>query len=191
MITFTDRSRRSLPSQPGFSLIESLVAAAAACIVLLALMTAYSMTTRGFAAAGNYSDMERDARMTLDNLTRDARLSTGLTAYASTDISLAVVTNFAADGTVAGSKVVRYYRGLGANSNYLYRVDGGQTYTIANNVTALQFIEYDRNLATNGIQPWDCKLLQVDITMRKFTLETPNSEEILSARVVLRNKVLP
>ena len=191
MITSIDGTQHGPLSPTGFTLIESLVAVAAACIVLMALMTAYSMTTRGFAAAGNYSDMERDARMTLDSLTRDARLATGLTAYASSDISLAVVTNFAADGTVTGAKVVRYYRGLGANSNHLYRVEGGQTYTIANNVTALQFIEYDRNLATNGIQPSDCKLLQVDITMRKFTLETPNSEEILSARVVLRNKILP
>lgn len=191
MITFTKAGRRKRPRPSGFTLIESLAAVAAGAIVLLALMTAHSMAARGFAAAGNYSDMERDARMTLDSLARDARQATGLTAYAATDISLAVATAIAADGTITGSKIVRYFRGLGANSNFLYRVDEGCTDVIADSVAALQFIEYDRNLATNGIQPSDCKLLQVDITLRKFTLETSNSEQILSARMVLRNKILP
>jgi hypothetical protein len=168
-----------------------MVAAAAASIVTVALLTSYSMTTRGFVAAGNYSDLERDARVTLDNLCRDARQATGLTAYAAADISMAVATNFAADGTVTGSKIVRYYLGTGSTSNTLYRADAGVSQPIAENVSALRFIEYDRNLATNGILPSDCKLLQVDITLRKYTLENANTEQILSARVVLRNKVLP
>jgi hypothetical protein len=175
----------------GFTLIETLLAAASAMVVVVAVMMAYSMTTRGFAAAGNYSDMERDARLTLDTLGRDARQATGLTAFAASDVSLAVATDFAANGSVAGSKIVRYFRGLGVNSNLLYRADNGQTNAIAHSVSSLRFIEYDRNLVTNGIQPSDCKLLQIDITMRKYTLETPNSEQILSARVMLRNKVLP
>ena len=171
--------------------MEILFAMAFAAIVLAALMSSYSMTTRGFVAAGNYSDMERSARITLDYLTRDARQSTGLTAYAANDISLAVATNFSSNGTVTGSKIVRYYRGSGANSNLLYRVDDGSTRVMASDVSALRFIPFDRNLQTNGIQPSDCKLLQVNMTLRKYTISNPNTEEILSARVVLRNKLLP
>jgi len=62
---------------------------------------------------------------------------------------------------------------------------------MADNVVTLQFIEYDRNLITNGINPSDCKLLQIDLTLRKFTIDNPNTEQILSARIVLRNKLLP
>jgi hypothetical protein len=70
-------------------------------------------------------------------------------------------------------------------------VDGAETNAIANNVAVLTFIEYDRNLVTNGISPSDCKLLQVDLTLRKYTISNPNTEQILSARVVLRNKLMP
>jgi hypothetical protein len=34
-------------------------------------------------------------------------------------------------------------------------------------------------------------LVQVDLTLRKYTIDNPNTEQILSARVVLRNKLLP
>lgn len=191
MTTSTERPKPLCRSRQGFTLMEMMMALAAGGVLLVAVMASYSMASRGFVSAGNYFDLEQDARITLEKLARDARQATGLTAYAPSDISLAVATNFSASGTVTGTKIVRYYQGLGANSNYLYRVDGASTNTIASNVTSLQFIEYDRNLVTNGIQPSDCKLLQVDITLRKYTLENPNTEQILSARIVLRNKLLP
>lgn len=191
MTTYTSPSRRSLRARGGFTLMEGLVAMAIASVVMLALLTSYSMTTRGFAAAGNYSDMERDARVTMDNITRDIRQATGLVSFASSDITIAVATNFSSSGGVTGSKDVRYFQGSGANSNLLYRVEGGSTNQMANNVSALTFIEYDRNLVTNGISPSDCKMLQVDLTLRKYTIDNPNTEQILSARVVLRNKLLP
>ena len=174
-----------------FTLIEALVATALASIVTIALLASYSMTTRGFSAAGNYSDMEREARLTLDNLTRDLRQGTGLTAFASSDITIAVATNFSSSGAVTGAKTVRYYRGSGANTNYLYRADGSVTGRMASSVYSINFIAYDRNLNTNSIQPSDTKLVQVDLTLKKFTIDNPNTEQILSARVVLRNKVLP
>src|SRR5262245_18531859 len=114
MTTFTRHSAGSYRS--AFTLIEALVATALASIVTIALLASYSMTTRGFSAAGNYSDMEREARLAMDNLTRDLRQGTGLTAYASSDITIAVATNFSSSGSVTGSKTVRYYRGSGANS---------------------------------------------------------------------------
>src|SRR5438128_433233 len=120
MTTSTSQLESLLLPVNGFTLIETLVATATAVFVVLAVMTAFSMTSRGFASAGNYSDMQRDARVTLDDLTRDARQATALTAFDSSDISIAVATDFSADGSVTGSKIVRYFRGLGANSNFLY-----------------------------------------------------------------------
>lgn len=192
MTTFTSSPSRFWRRQRGFTLMETLVATALASLATVALLTTYSMTTRGFVAAGNYSDMERDARMTMDFITRDLRQGTGLTAFASSDITIAVATNFASNGAVTGSKEVRYYKGSGAESNMLYRVEGGTTTnTMAPSVSSIRFIAYDRNLVTNGIAPSDCKLLQVDLTLRKYTIDNPNTEQILSARVVLRNKLMP
>src|SRR5436309_1111462 len=99
----------------GFTLVELMVATGLTAIVMLALLTSYSMTSRGFLSAGNYSDMERDARVSLDYLSRDVRGATGLTACAATDISIAVPTNFNSQGSVSGTKIVRYYCGTGAN----------------------------------------------------------------------------
>lgn len=189
MTTCTEVRRRR--NRSGFTLTEIAVSSALSSVLVLAILMSYSMTTRGFTAAGNYSDLERDARVTLDNLSRDARIATGLVSYAASDISLAVPTNFSTSGAITGSKTVRYYRGSGANTNRLYRLDVGKTNVIADNVTSVNFIAYDRNLSTNGISASDCKLLQVDITLRKYTLENPNTEQILSARIVLRNKLLP
>ncbi len=191
MTISTDPLKIPRRQRHGFTLVEFLVATALSTIVIAAVMTSYSMAVRGFVSTGNYFDLEQDARVTLEELARDARQATGLTAFAATDISLAVPTNFASDGSVTGAKIVRYYKGSGSASNVLYRVDNGTTYSLANNVTLLQFIEFDRNQVTNGIQPSDCKLLQVNITMRKYTIANPNTEQILSARIVLRNKLLP
>lgn len=171
--------------------MEMMVALAASTIVIGALLTSYSMATRGFMSAGNYYDLEQDARVTLEKLARDVRQATGLTSYAASDITLAVATNFSSSGTCTGSKNVRYYKGSGSSSNKLYRLESGTTNVVADNVSTLQFIEYDRNMVTNGIQPSDCKLLQVDITLKKYTIDNPNTEQILSARIVLRNKLLP
>src|ERR1044071_340928 len=109
MTTSTDRARLPLRNQHGFTLMEMMVALALAAIVMAALLTSYSMATRGFMSAGNYYDLEQDARVALEKLARDARQATGLTAYAASDISMAVATNFASDGSVSGAKVVRYY----------------------------------------------------------------------------------
>lgn len=191
MITSIEARPGQRNGQQGFTLMEMMVVSALGSIVLAAFLMSYSMTTRGFTAAGNYSDLERDARITLDFLTRDARMATGLVSFASTDISLGIPTNFNSSGSITGAKTVRYYRGNGSLSNKLLRVDGGITNTMADNVVSLRFIQYDRNLVTNGINPSDCKLLQVDLTLRKFTIDNPNTEQILSARIVLRNKLLP
>jgi prepilin-type N-terminal cleavage/methylation domain-containing protein len=191
MITSTEAAPLRRARQQGFTLVEVMVAAGIASIVTLALLTSYSMTTRGFVAAGNYSDMERDARVTMDNISRDIRQATGLVAFASNDITIAVATEFSDSGAVTNSKNVRYYKGTGNNSNYLYRVDSGLTSAVAKSVSAMRFIAYDRNMITNGITPADTKLLQVDLTLRKYTIDNPNTEQILSARVVLRNKLLP
>ncbi len=190
MITSTD-NRSSLRLQRGWTLLEMMIASGAASIVLLALFTSYSMTTRGFVSTGNYFDMEQSARQTLEFLGRDARQATGLTAFASTDISMGIPTNFNANGTISGAKTVRYYQGTGADSNKLFRVDCGATSIVAYDVSSVQFIEYDRNLVSSGISPSDCKLLQVNVTLRKYTINNPNTEQILSARVVMRNKLLP
>jgi Tfp pilus assembly protein PilW len=171
--------------------MEVMVALAASTVVIAALLTSYSMTARGFVSAGNYFDLEQDARITLEKLANDARQSTGLTSFAASDITLAVATNFTSSGTCNGAKTVRYCKGSGSNNNKLYRLDTGQTNVVADNISSLQFIAYDRNMSTNSIQPSDCKLLQVDITLKKYTLDNPNTEQILSARIVLRNKLLP
>ena len=175
----------------GFSLVEVLIAIAISGIVLAAIVTSYSLASRGFASAGNYADLDRYTRVALDHMSRDMRQATGISAFASSDITLIVATNFTDEGKILHSKQVRYFLGANASSNILYRVEGGATSVVAKHVKFLNFVGYNRYMLTNGIQPADCKLLQVDMALEKSSYASVQNEQVLSARIVLRNKVLP
>jgi len=165
-----------------------LVATLAATIVAAGIFAAFSMVSRGFSSTGNYADLARDGRTTLDYFARDTRQATGLVSFASNDISMAIPTNFTSSGSVSGTKTIRYYLGSASKSNTLYRIELGKTNAVADNVTALQFIPYNTSLSTSGVTAATCKLLQMNLTMRKNTISTTNTEQTLSLRALLRNK---
>jgi Tfp pilus assembly protein PilW len=167
--------------------MEVMVATVASTIVATAIFTTFSMVTKGFSSTGNYADLARDGRITLDYFARDVRQATGLVSFAATDITMAIPTNFTSSGSVSGTKSVRYYLGSTSKSNILYRVDLGKTTTVEN-VSALQFVPYNTSFSTSGVTAATCKLLQMNLTMRKTTIATTNSQSSVSVRALLRNK---
>src|SRR6185295_11113936 len=59
----------------GITVLEVLVASSIGMLVLLAMTSLTFYTARGFAAMGNYADLDRASRNALDQMTRDIRSS--------------------------------------------------------------------------------------------------------------------
>lgn len=57
----------------GWSLVELMVATVIGTMIMLAVMATSMYTARSFAAMGNYADLDRASRNTLDQMTRDIR----------------------------------------------------------------------------------------------------------------------
>ncbi|HXB02716.1 MAG TPA: prepilin-type N-terminal cleavage/methylation domain-containing protein [Opitutaceae bacterium] len=73
-----------------FTLVELMVAIGIGTFVLSGVLTTYVMIGRSEASAGNYCDLDYNARMGLENFGREVRSADGITAYAATSVTLTV-----------------------------------------------------------------------------------------------------
>src|ERR1043165_1020390 len=76
--------RRSL--QAAFTLVEMLISSGLAAIVMAVVMVTSMYVARTFEAMGNYADLNRASRQTLDIMTRDIRQAKTLTSYATNQL---------------------------------------------------------------------------------------------------------
>ena len=122
-----DRPRRR--SQRAFTLVEMTVATSVSVFVLATLMVSFVVLSRSFSALGNYTDLDRQSRNTLDVMARDIRQAGGLTNWTSTSLSF---TNL--DGNVLNysydpnAQVLSYTNGS-ARTNYLGLTDSESSQT--------------------------------------------------------------
>ena len=73
--------------QSGFTLIESLIAASLALVVITSLLAATIFIHRTFVGIGNYVQLDRQTRAAMDRMSRDIRQSAALTNGTSTSLS--------------------------------------------------------------------------------------------------------
>src|SRR5277367_4994027 len=75
------RSRRA------FTLVELMVATSIGVFVLATVMVSFVVMSRSFNAIGNYADLDRQSRNTLEVMARDIRQTGGLTNWTSTNLA--------------------------------------------------------------------------------------------------------
>jgi prepilin-type N-terminal cleavage/methylation domain-containing protein len=80
--------KRGSGSQQGFTFVELMVASALALMAATVIAFFSYFTTRSFAAATNYTDMNFASRVALDNMSRTIRGSQMVTAYTSNSITI-------------------------------------------------------------------------------------------------------
>ncbi len=177
-----DRPRRR--SQRAFTLVEMTVATSVSVFVLATLMVSFVVLSRSFSALGNYTDLDRQSRNTLDVMARDIRQAGGLTNWTSTSLSF---TNL--DGNVLNysydpnAQVLSYTNGSARQSSVLL-----------SNCTVLTFNIFQRT-PTNGpisfyaaSNAFSAKGIMVSFTcVRTNYLGLTDSESSQTASIVMRN----
>lgn len=79
-----DRARR------GFTLVEVLISAALAAIILTGVMTTFVFMVRTGYLANNYTELEVEARKALELFSREARMANAVTSYTSTSVTFTI-----------------------------------------------------------------------------------------------------
>lgn len=177
-----------------FTLVELLVATGLSAFILTAILSSFTMLGRSGYNAANYSMMESEARRALETFSQEARLASNITWTSANSVTLTVVTatgttgvTYAYDASATGPTAKCFYRLAGSASSTATRL------VLVRNVSDFAFRRYK---VVNGVDysaANDLETKQIQITLRSVrtgatTVAATNA--VLSARVVLRNKVV-
>jgi prepilin-type N-terminal cleavage/methylation domain-containing protein len=183
-------------TRQGFTIVEMLVAAALAGLVVAMVMTTFNYSGTSFAAMGNYEDLDRNSRNAVDLLSRQIRNSSALMSFTNSPPTL-IFTNAS-----AGTAFKLTYNA--ANRVLRYAQIGHPTQTLLTGCDQWSFSLYSKSPivsgtnitfygATNGSGQLDvsvCKVVNMTWKCsRSIFGTTRNTESIQTAEIVLRNKV--
>lgn len=179
----------------GFTLVEILIATSISSFVLAGVLSAFLMLGRSGYNAASYCIMEAEARRALESFSEEARLASNITWNSASSITLTVVTStsatyqvtYAYDSSTSGSTAQSFYRVLGTASSTATRL------VLVRNISDFAFRRYK---VVNGVDftaSNDLETKQIQITLRSIrtgVTAVSATNAVLSARVVLRNKVV-
>jgi Tfp pilus assembly protein PilW len=186
----------SLPSNrhksSGMTLFEIMIAIGVGSIVLTMVALLYLFGLRSFASMGNYAELDGKSRHTLDVMSREMRQATTVVAaQPSGTTRFITLANLMASPTTTNK-----YTWDGSSKTLLWERWEGATITTQTNLTgcdAWTFSMYTRAPNTNGdfVVTTDksaCKLINMNWKCSRKVIGQVNSEAVLTAQIVLRNK---
>jgi type II secretory pathway pseudopilin PulG len=176
---------RRLRRRRGFTLVEVAFASACSAIIVTAVLTTFFFLTRAFAAVANHNEMHQQTGAAVAQFSRDMHEVINVGSFTANFLQVTVPTNYTSNGSVGGTKTIRYTVSNGA----LYRTDSliGGPRLLATNVTALTFSLFNVNdapVATNSLN--SARTAALDLRLRK-RVQGKINEEARSVRVSLRN----
>jgi Tfp pilus assembly protein PilW len=189
----TERHRHSV-SRRGFSLVELIVASGISGFVIVGVLSSFVLIGQNSYNAANYSIMETEARRALEMFTQEARMADNITWNNANSVTLSVVE--ASDSTLV---TYGYDSGTtGSTARCFYRKTGDHASTatplvLVRNVSEFAFRRYKIVNGADFTANNDIETKQLQITLRTVrtgvtTVKATNA--VLSARVVLRNKLV-
>ena len=169
-------------TRSGFSLIELLISLGLLTLIISVGLTALTFISQSSTSLTNYSIMSRESRYALEEFARDIRMG-----YRVNDANINKLdfNIYGKAGTI--NKVVYTYE---PTENKLYRSeDGGNKEEVLNDLTAFQFRFF--NLRKNPTTaPISIKEVQIEGLMKKNALLVTNTNYIISARFMMRNRAV-
>ena len=173
--------------ESGLSLLEMMVAMGIGTMLLAAMAAFAVFTSRSFVATGNYADLDRASRATLDTLTRDVRQARSMTSYKTNQIVLKDHDNNSLTYT------------WDASAGTLSRKDANSTVVLLQQCDYLNFGISQRNPSNDftfypavnssgQLDPSMAKLVDVSWRCsRKILGKKVNTESVQTAKIVIRN----
>lgn len=163
----------------GFTLVELMIGMALAGLVLAGVAMTLNMWARSSMSLGNYADMSGNSRRALDVFAYDVRMANNVSVSSSTTFT------FTAYDAGSGNATVTYSFDAGANT--LTRNYDGVSSIILDDVEQFGFSYLDLNRAAT-IDALSVKVVQIEAVLLKQVLNLNNTDEIISARFMLRNR---
>lgn len=189
-------SHRLRPARGGWTLVEMVVAIAVGLIVLAAFVAITLSINASVLAVGNYNDLDRASRVTLDFLSRDIRNAASVST--ASGVTMLTLTN-----TFAGTNLITYrWDGNSNVTRTVTKIVGAGTvvetpeimlvdcdflafdYYIRIPTNNLEFINIANTIASTN----DIKLVSVSWRCSRSVLGSKiNTESVQTANVALRN----
>lgn len=169
----------SLGNKKGFTLVELMLAMFIGGIILAGATATLNMWARSSMAVGNCADMSGTTRRALDIFASDVRMATDVTASSTSQFT------FTAFG--AGTTTVAVDYTFDADAGTLTRTYDGVAQVILEDVEQFLFAYLDMNLSTTT-NPLSVKVVRIESILQKRVLNISNTDEIISARFMLRNR---
>jgi Tfp pilus assembly protein PilV len=186
----TNRLSSAARRNRGFTLVEVMIGSTLSIIVLAGVMTAFLMLGRSGYNAANYSMMEAESRRALEMFSTDARMSNYIKWNSNASVTLRIsgqYVTYGYDNSTSGATAQCFYRMPGEASST------AQKLILVRNVTEFSFRRYKVINGVDFTANNDLETKQIQITLRSVRTGTTTvaaTNAVLSARVVLRNKVV-
>ncbi len=170
---------RTARRRSGFTMVELLFAIAIGGILLGGATMTMNLWARSSASVGNYADMSGSCRRALDIFASDVRMAN--------DVSESTSSSFVFKAFDAGNSTVSVSYVYDSANKRLTRTYDGTTHILLNDVEKFGFSFYDLNrvATTNALS---VKEVQVEAILSKKVISISNTDEIISARFMLRNR---
>ena len=180
MTTTIGRSSRGRGKR-GFTLIEVLIAITIGALVLGVATGSFNFLSKAAYSAGNYQMMGLSGRIALETFGNDARMAKEVTSIAADNKSAA----FAVLNDDGSTTAVRYV--FDEDAGTLARIEGSDSDVLLTgvNTASLSFYDLNGELTTTPLQT---KEAQLHVKIVRQTISLDNTDEIISARFMMRNR---
>lgn len=165
----------------GFTLAEVLVAVTLSGLVLSIAVGSLLFLTKSTAGLGNYQEMNMNSRFALETFASDARMTVDVVSFGATSVTLKVYNSSGSTDTIVYS--------FDEVSGLFNRTRNGQTSVLLRDVesVSLSYFTLRRAVATTALE---VKEIQLIAEMRRDVLSVRNTNEIISARYMMRNRAV-
>ncbi len=163
------------------TLVELMVSTTLGGLVMAGVLTVYLFIARTGVNTRHYTDMEGQARTSLERFAQDTRQASSVTWSSTTVINL-----------VVNSSTVTY--GYDSSTKQFYRTVGGTRTKLVDGISSFSFIGYKidgttvdtSNLSQAGV---NTKQIQLSLKAERYSRTAAGvTNTVLSARYILRNK---
>ncbi len=179
MTTTIGQSINIPADKKGYTLVEIVIVMAISMIVLMMGLSAISFLSRSTVSLSNYVEMNNSGRLALEIISRDLRMG-----Y---DVNSASKTVLDFDFYGKGSSSVNVIYEYDADSKTVFRTEEGSTEEFLEHVESFEFKYFNlRREATTAII--SIKEVQMEAVMKKTALSISNTNHIISARYMMRNR---